>query len=144
MSIFGPREDDPLLQNDPLAPSSDADDESAVEDSTSDTPLQSSSTRDTSASEASSPPSKAGDANESVFSSPHSSVKHDTPDHQNTRTLTYVLNDAIDGRLTALSEALSQGWRLTHVEVRQKDVIEEESKDTTRTLAFILHSLPSA
>jgi hypothetical protein len=109
MSIFGSREEDPLLQDDPLAPSSE--DESAPEDEppAGDDPA----------------PASAEDAEEAPTEEPpDESEGHFALDGEGTtRTLVRSVGEAEHGNLTVLNAAFDQGWRVDCV------VYQEESDD---------------
>lgn len=112
MSVFCPRNEDPLLQNDPLAPSdeTEADEESSEETPS---PKGDSLAEEKGAREASSEPA-------SKFASSETGCP--------TRTITCSTEAANDGRLAPINTALNQGWRLDRV-----DVLEDGAK-----IAFLL------
>lgn len=131
MSLFGSREDDPLLQDDPLVPSDDessapsarAPDEAPEEsapspqapEETSDSPPGG----NTSSSRSQSGPSSASDTGDRAALS----------GEEARRALVRGVDAAEAGNLSALNTAFDQGWRLDKV------VYREETAD----LLFLLH-----
>lgn len=130
MSIFGPRDEDPLLQNDPLAPPTDEGEEENEENPSS----GDSSSEDAPSSGASSRPSSSGPRSEgtadgaaSLFEStgadagaaesevvPESGGTED----EETVQVRYSLEEAMRGRLGRLNELLGEEWELDRVGCR--------------------------
>jgi hypothetical protein len=121
MSIFGSRDDDPLLQGDPFAPSDEDEPHDAASPSDDD-PAQK--TRDPAGSTDDVPPPGA-----SVFG----------PSDEDTQVLVHLVEEAADGRLGRLNAALDAGWRLRRVELRD-DPPGDPTRSTAdaRALAFVL------
>jgi len=122
MSIFGSREEDPLLQNDPLAPPSDdsSDSSSAHPEglrSDSDSPLSNALTE---------------------AESPGPGAPFAFPEEGPTRTLRRSVEAAREGHLSILNAAFDQGWRLTRIEYQEQTadlllVLRREASETDRT-----------
>lgn len=85
MGLFGSRDDDPLLQDDPFAPSSDE--------------------------------SSAHDDGAATETDPAAPQRRDGSDHTDTRTIAYTQEEATDGALADLNQALVQDWRLDRVQL---------------------------
>lgn len=170
MDIFGSREEDPLLQDDPLAPSSE---EGASEDNAEggsaeeDSHKRNAPKQDIASEEASStgfnsdasptesidddhlPTGTNEEREDSVFRNtaadqgrgPH--FRFDGT--EDTRVVVRSGKEAAEGRLTVINAALEEGWQLGRVEVQENDPsassaeVEASSKDTSITLAFVLH-----
>jgi len=122
MSVFGSRKDDPLLQNDPLAPGSD-------EDSGEDDPDQHASSTE----------------EDSVFRRTTSDGDGAENSHfrfdgsEDTRVLVRSATEVVDGRLTVLNAAFDEGWRLERIEIEENAPEDEPSStDTALTLGFVL------
>ena len=107
MDLFGSREEDPLLENDPLAPSPDENADSGEEPTADDAP---SSSNDDDSPSGDAPSS----SNASNGSSPHFALAG-TGD---TRTLRRSVEKTEDGGLSVLNAAFDQGWRLDRIEYR--------------------------
>jgi len=86
MGLFGSRDDDPLLQDDPFAPGS-SDPSSHDEDASAD-------------------PGRTA------------SQRHKEPERASTRTIEYTQEEATEGALDDLNQALVQNWRLTRIHVQ--------------------------
>ena len=149
MSVFGTREDDPLLQNDPLAPSPD--DEQEGEPSSDEPPYDEESSEKAVSEDASSeaapsdketaptdgPETDAStshsEGTDSVFG-PGSSSETEDENHfrlggsEDTRAIVRSAKEAASGRLTVLNAAFDQGWRLSRVDV-QEDPTPEAASD---------------
>lgn len=126
MSIFGSREDDPLLQDDPFAPPPD-DDPSAEEDAS---PAEQS---------ADAPSDETPSRSESVFG-PSDGEGDRFSESTSTRVLVHPVEEAANGHLAQLNMALDEGWRFRRVELREEATDEElQSRQAPRTLAFVLH-----
>jgi hypothetical protein len=136
MNPFGSREDDPLLQNDPLAPS---DDEPTEESSTDgEPPTQSTSSNGeaspTSPEQDAPPPDDESEDSHSVFErtspgdgDPHAPVCfHKTDD---ALIIYQWAPEGSTGQLTALNSVLDEGWRLDRVELREELPPPAESND---------------
>ena len=149
MSVFGSRNDDPLLQNDPLAPPSDENeeedapspDDSTTEDDAASHPEEAS--RESSASN--------GERTEESVFGPSVPVEGGDEDGQHSRTgteKTRVVVCSVAGvareTIANLNEALDDGWRLDHVEVNERgraeweEEGEDSSADSSLELAFVL------
>jgi hypothetical protein len=137
MSLFGSREDDPLLQDDPLAPS-----EEDAESSSSRASDEEPSDHDESvpASEAVSPEAPSVEA-ESSEKTQHGGAATAGRDDRFSfdgedarRALVRNVDDAEAGNLAVLNTAFDQGWRLERV------VYREETAD----LLFLLQQQPSS
>ena len=97
MSLFGSRENDPLLQDDPFAPSEgEPSDSSSAEDS--------------------SPPG--GQADEPSASD--AGNRASSRDEEGKRVLVRGVDEAEAGTLSALNTAFDQGWRLEKVVHREE------------------------
>lgn len=124
MDPFGSREDDPLLQGDPFAPTSSEDDADGGE----------------AASENRSPvetgeASRSGETTgESVFeeSGSHFALDGDG----DTRVVFRSAEGASEGRLTVLNAAFDQGWSLDRVELRKG-----EGGGAGTSIAFVLRQV---
>jgi hypothetical protein len=132
MSLFGSREDDPLLQDDPFAPSED---DPSSQDAR--TPEEAPRDRNPSSdgTEAGSPdaPSAGGEA--SVTSQDEESSRFGGDDRfsftgeEARRALVRGVDEAESGDLAVLNTAFDQGWRLEGVVYRED----------TADLLFLLH-----
>jgi hypothetical protein len=122
MSIFGSRDDDPLLQDDPLAPSSDN------EESRDDAARPSSGGG--AAGREQGPPHEAGTGVFGPFDA-EASVPSDDPTREVVRTAT----QAAEGNLAPLNAALDQGWRVARVHVRGS-----AAGPSSREVVFVLRS----
>jgi hypothetical protein len=89
MSLFGSRDDDPLLQNDPLGPETD-DGEARPEASPTEDERRS---------------ARPGDGTDAAPAQD--------------RTLVYSREEAKEGTFAELNRALEQNWRLTQVQLRE-------------------------
>mgnify|MGYP006304999215 CR=1 FL=1 len=165
MSLFGSREEDPLLENDPLAPSGDSEESVSDEDAPDEdasptgsveepdsTPSSSASDSSASVSEMGPPDTLPSDEEkaDSVFSATSShavsadekALQFDGQD--DTRVVVHTAAEAGSGRLTVLNAALDEGWRLDRVELMSDPPDEESgpgSEDTRSAvvkLAFVL------
>lgn len=156
MTLFGSREEDPLLQNDPLAPSSGESGEkepgetgSFEDDTRSEDARSNESSRGEEKPGGKEPPGSesdgAGDDAGSVF---RSYSNHFALDGEgDTRVLVRSEEEALEGRLTLINAALNQGWRLARVEVNDEETSEQSSstrdgrKDATgRSVVFVLRT----
>jgi hypothetical protein len=152
MSLFGSREEDPLLENDPLAPSSDSEavheeDASSIEEDD-----DAESTSSSASAPEMDPPgalSSDGAESDSVFrvTSPHSVSSEENElqfdSREDTRVVVHTAEEAGAGRLTVLNAALEEGWRLDRVELRSESpdeagLEEEGAQSSIVTLAFVL------
>lgn len=150
MNLFGSREEDPLLQNDPLAPSSeDSPDDPAPSDNPSSeenadpSASEEPSPSDDSDERAGQPRSSLEEGGGSVFGPCPPSAPADAPADGNRprRTLTHTVAEAADGELAALNAALDAGWRLDRVEVRTAPEAPTDAPpagDRSATIAFLL------
>lgn len=158
MSIFGTREDDPLLENDPLAPSSDDEQEGDAppdEDASSKAALSDEETASQSGSEEVRPSSRPGFSNSeepaSVFGA-GSSAEVNAENHfrfdgsEETRVIVRSAEELTRGRLTMLNSALDVGWRIDRVKLRKGASPANEattagpsSGDASVELVFVLH-----
>lgn len=141
MSVFGSRNDDPLLQNDPLAPSADENDEddAAAPDEAA--------TEDDAEREATA--TNGERTEESVFG-PGASAGSGTEDRPNahgnekTRVVACSVAEVARETIANLNKALDDGWRLDHVEVNERGTAEWEAEagtsaaDSSLELAFVL------
>lgn len=157
MNPFGSRDEDPLLQNDPLAPSSDdaaSDDEADASgepppETTDASPPSSEKTTAQSGKIGSGPgeasardedppvsdPSPAAD--QSVFSPSDGFFAFEG--QGDTRVVVRSVPEASEGRLTVLNAALGRGWRLARVELRGDEADRDSSPDRTAPeIAFFL------
>ena len=141
MSVFGSRNDDPLLQNDPLAP--DSDDESEGE-ATEDPSAKTEATSQETAS-----PKGARRTEDSVFQpktteSPPEGRRDSDRQGEQSRVIIRSVEEAGRGAMDAINEALDDGWRLDSVEVnnvsaaRRDADVENASTTASFTLAFVL------
>lgn len=147
MSIFGSRDDDPLLQDDPFAPNPKNDpseegppgEKSAGEDTT-DEGLR--------AGDSAMPERPDADSARrgSVFGPAdetrgRSSVEEASgSDEDGTRVLVRLLEEAAEGRLDRLNTAVDAGWRLRRIELLDDASDKQgQSADASRSLAFVLH-----
>lgn len=144
MSIFGSREDDPLLQNDPLAPSPDDDPagDTADEDGDASESDRSSTARNRSeapADEDASTDSAAGPAT-SVFGSP-AGVQGRSSSRTDERVIVRLVEEAANGRLAQVNTALDAGWRLRRLELRDEvpDGRVPTTADSPQSVAFVLY-----
>jgi hypothetical protein len=153
MTLFGRREEDPLLQNDPLAPSSDDGQEgprSSNENDSSEAvpPENEDVSPDGPDEDASSVASPRSETPESVFGAGSST---DTNNHfsfdgtDETRVIIRTAEEATSGRLTVLNSAFDQGWRVDRIEVNPgapRDTPPEgqdaASNSPSRSFAFVL------
>jgi hypothetical protein len=121
MSIFGSRDDDPLLKGDPFAPS-DEDETHDASSPSDDDPARK--TRD---------PAGSGD------DAPRPGGSVFGPSDENTQVLVHLVEEAANGRLGRLNAALDAGWRLRRVELRD-DPPDDPTRSATdaRALAFVL------
>lgn len=142
MNPFGSRDEDPLLQNDPLAPppdDSESEGGAAVPEEASSRSGEVASGREESSdqegkSRGSASPSA---GNQSVFSPSDGFFAFEG--QGDTRVVVRSAAEASEGRLTVLNTALSQGWRLVRVELREDAAEAESSSDRTAPeLAFVL------
>lgn len=139
---LGSRDEDPLLKNDPLAPSSDGDEGEGDDETTGMT----SSGEDPSS--ANLPPGKTSSGlqrqspqkneSDSELQEDNWSVFSPSEDHfafggeGDTRVVVRSVEAAAEGRLTVLNSAFDQGWRLARVALK-----EEKS---SFSVAFVLRS----
>ena len=152
MSIFGSRDDDPLLQGDPFAPGAEDDpsdeepagEESAGED-TDDEGLRAGEPATTERPDAS-PAEGDSTSRDSVFGPADddqgraSGEGDPVSEDGGTRVLVRLLEEAADGRLDRLNTAVDAGWRLQRVELVNEAADEQrQSAGASRSLAFVLH-----
>jgi hypothetical protein len=125
MSIFGSREEDPLLQDDPLAPSSEEDAASEDEPSAGDDSSQTSAadTEARSTEEAPDAPDTGAVADSDEEAADESGGHFALDGEGTSRTLVRSLEEAEHGNLTVLNAAFDQGWRIDRV------VYQEESDE---------------
>jgi len=132
MNLFGSREDDPLLENDPLAPSSDENTASGEERASDDDSAPSSPAGD---GPRTSPSREENDDPGSGNDAPSAGTSNGTGPHfalpgtGSTRTLRRSVETAQEGRLSVLNAAFDQGWRLDRIEYQKE----------TDELLFVLH-----
>lgn len=151
MSIFGSRDDDPLLQGDPFAPDAEDDpsdgeppEESTGEDANDEGPRPEGPSM---TERPDAPPAEAdSDRRESVFGPADNAEGHpsdrDAPGSEEggTRVLVRLLEEAANGRLDRLNTAVEAGWRLQRVELVNETPDEQRrSAGASRSLAFVLH-----
>ena len=98
MDLFGPRDEDPLLRNDPLAPSDSEGDRAERPDD----PDPDDASRP-GASDAEAPP------------------PDDRAPENRSRRVAYSREEAAEGPLPTLNRALGQGWRLARVRLRDNE-----------------------
>jgi hypothetical protein len=138
MSVFGSRDEDPLLQDDPLAPSADDDDHEEA------SPDETTSSDDVTRS-ASSSSAEGGRGGGTVFGRVTPTGTNDEEDGRETRVLVQSPAEAASGALAALNNALDNGWRIRRVDIEEdasagRDAeIEGPSTEPLLTLAFVLH-----
>jgi len=122
MSIFGSREEDPLLQDDPLAPSSEEDAASEDEPSAGDDSTQTSAEGAEARSKEEAPEAPDdGAVADSDEQAADESEGHFAFDGEGTnRTLVRSLEEAEHGNLTVLNAAFDQGWRIDRVVYREE------------------------
>ena len=152
MSLFGSREEDPLLQDDPLAPSSDEEgpneegpEEGASDEASADAQPTEGADEATPASQNDSekdapPPAISGESGDSVFA-PTCSNGEDGESgffhfegEENERVLVRTAREAAAGRLNVLNSALDGGWRLGRIELRE----DSSSEDSSIECVFVL------
>ena len=138
MSVFGSRDEDPLLQDDPLAPSADDDDhEEASPDETT--------SSDDVTRRASSSPAEGRRGGVTVFGRVAPTGDDGEEAGGETRVLVQSPAEAASGALAALNNALDDGWRIRRVDVNEDSAAEPDaeigrsSSEPTLTLAFVLH-----
>ena len=152
MSIFGSRDDDPLLQEDPFAPNPKDDpseedppgEKSAGEDATDEEPRAGDSAT---AERPDAPPSEADSARRgSVFGPADTAQGRPSAEgvpgsgEGGTRVLVRLLEEAAEGRLDRLNTAVDAGWRLRRIELLDDASDKQgQSAGTSRSLAFVLH-----
>lgn len=122
MSIFGSRQDDPLLQNDPLSPSAD----------------------DTAPSTPTKEHSVPVERSDSVFGRTEAPPRGDGAAGH--RIVRHTAAKAESGPLTELNAAFDAGWRLDHVDLQPEASGNEEneppgSTSGSLTLAFVLYRI---
>ena len=130
MSLFGSRKEDPLLQNDPFAPSSEED--KSTESSSEDDPPENNPDRDETsqreqeAEESESPSSStAGESKDSVFTPSRTQEEEGKGFFQfgsrgDSRVIVRSAKEAEEGRLTVINSAIDEGWRLDRVETSEE------------------------
>jgi hypothetical protein len=146
MSLFGSREDDPLLQDDPLAPSSDEEGpeeaptgeepESAEPEGGADEPPP----QDDPEEEWSLSPAVSRGSGDSVFAPTGSNGEEGDSGffhfegEDDERVIVRTAREAAAGRLNVLNSALNGGWRLGRIELREDD----SSDDASIECVFVL------
>jgi len=142
MSIFGSREDDPLLQNDPLAPSSEdelADDPATEEDASEDDRPSTARDRATDPSEDDASTGSGIGTTQSVFATPAETQDRSSAETDE-RVIVRLVEEAANGRLAQVNTALDAGWRLRRLELR--DEVPDGRVPTagpSQSIAFVLH-----
>lgn len=127
MSLFGPRKEDPLLQNDPLAPSSE--EEKSTESSSKDVSPENdangeeASHREQEAEDLESPSSSTtGESQDSVFTPSRTQDDNEGRgffqfgSRGDSRVIVRSAKEADEGRLNVINSAMDEGWRLDRVE----------------------------
>jgi hypothetical protein len=148
MSLFGSREDDPLLQDDPLAPSSD--EEGPEEAPTGEKPEGAEpeggadeaapSPQDDPAEEESLPPAVSRESGDSVFAPTGSNGEEGESGffhfegEDDERVIVRTAREAAAGRLNVLNSALDGGWHLSRIELRE----DSSSDDSSIECVFVL------
>ena len=148
MSIFGSREEDPLLQGDPLAPAPEnesSDEEEISERGSSDDQAGRPDDRERGEPQAPASSEEPRSSGETVFSSsgdgPNGARtgKPSSSGTTDTRVLLRSVEEAADGRLTRLNAAIEEGWRLQCVELRDGTTTSTaQTAEASRSLAFVL------
>ena len=132
MDVFGSREGDPLLQDDPFAPSDEE-----TDDASDSAPPQSAD-----ASEQASAPDGSAEQLEAekntVFDSLPTASAMEGEDA--TRVIVRSAEAAAEGRLTELNAAFDQGWRLAHVDLRSETA--DAPSPEGHSFAFVLRGGP--
>jgi len=142
MSVFGSQNEDPLLQNDPLAPSTEGDNENEAPDD-----QELSSVESTDGEMA--PPDASQERADSVFGSTSREAnrkENGAPPEkgENPRVMVRSITEAARGGLAAVNEALEDGWRLERVQVNEVSSAkcdagaEAPLAQSGLTLAFVL------
>lgn len=146
MSVFGSRNEDPLLQNDPLVPSSDEDETSPDESSSTDDAADGQDASGSETTAANGTPQAGG----GVFGeggSPKSDAKDghaSSGGRAETRIIVHSIGEADREPLTAVNRALDDGWRLDRIETRGDSIPEREGEredpypEFALSLAFVL------
>lgn len=146
MSIFGSREDDPLLQDDPFAPSSgDGAPEQNGASSKEPTDNHASNHGPPSGSPAQESKSTATDDSlgGSVFDPSTNADGRSfgetdrTASEASSREIVRTAEQAANGHLSTINDALDAGWRLRRVELRNASA-DHAQADADRSFAFIL------
>jgi len=116
MSIFGSREDDPLLQDDPLAPSDHESSASSARASEQSPSGGEEATQASSSSPGAEPTASQSDASSDPVSDPRSSFEG----KRARRAIVRGLDTVETGALSALNTAFDQGWRLDKIVYREE------------------------
>ena len=148
MSIFGSREEDPLLQDDPFAPQSEDDSPEADDTDPSETQPSDSGPRSQEKATHTPPSGDTRSVGTSVFgdNKPNrASGNASASDNTDTRVLVRLVDEAANGRLGRLNAAINDGWRLRSVELRN-EAPDAPGPNTgpSRSLAFVLHKSDGA
>lgn len=142
MSVFGSQSEDPLLQNDPLAPSPE--DEEGESEPPEDRESSTTESTDKEAA-AADPPHERGDSVFGQAATPRdrendgaATEKEDAP-----RVIVRSFAEAARGGLAAVNEAIEDGWVLERVQVNdvssaKSDAKVEAGPPSSLTLAFVL------
>jgi hypothetical protein len=147
MSIFGSREDDPLLQGDPRAPTpkdESTDEGEGAERERTENQVMRSDDRDRDEPNAPASSGASRSSEETVFASsgdgPSRSrtEKSSSSGTTDTRILVRSVEEAAAGSLSRLNAAIEAGWRLQRVELRDGPPDSDADRGGEQSLAFVL------
>lgn len=125
MDVFGSREGDPLLQDDPLAPS-----DGEAEEASDSAPQSDEAAESPSSSE------QREEEGDTVFDAAQRTSAAAESEDESTRVIVRSAEAAAEGRLTELNAAFEKGWRLDYVDLRPETA--EADSPGSHTLAFVL------